>query len=279
MSRIGVIVCLFEFVSARAAAQPPDHSDHAEQMQHMGKTQEQFESREGSGTAWLPDETPMYAVHRTAGAWELMWHANVFVQFLGESSERSHDEAGSINWSMLMARRPAGGGRLELRGMTSLEPWTIRGCGYPDLLATGEVCNGRTIHDEQHPHDFIMEIAAEYDRPIAASLRWQLYGGLAGEPALGPAAFAHRPSAMPNPLAPIAHHWLDSTHITFASSRPACTDGAGKLKGRLSTVVSRMSGARMSTSPRSIHSQDVPGSCRHPASHCRSRPAISRKQN
>jgi len=42
-----------------------------------------------------------------------------------------------------------------------------------------------------------------------------VYGGLAGEPALGPPAFPHRPSAAPNPLAPIGHHWLDSTHITF----------------------------------------------------------------
>jgi hypothetical protein len=28
-------------------------------------------------------------------------------------------------------------------------------------------------------------------------------------------AYPHRISAFPNPLAPIAHHWLDSTHITF----------------------------------------------------------------
>lgn len=35
------------------------------------------------------------------------------------------------------------------------------------------------------------------------------------KPALGPPGFPHRPSAFPNPIAPIAHHWLDSTHITF----------------------------------------------------------------
>jgi hypothetical protein len=28
-------------------------------------------------------------------------------------------------------------------------------------------------------------------------------------------AFPHRLSAMPNPLAPIAHHWLDATHVSF----------------------------------------------------------------
>jgi hypothetical protein len=99
--------------------------------------------------------------------------------------------------------------------MISLEPWTIRGCGYPDLLASGEVCNGAAIHDRQHPHDLFMELAAIYDRPIAAGVRLQLYGGPVGEPALGPPAFPHRISAMPSPIAPITHHWFDATHITY----------------------------------------------------------------
>ena len=60
-----------------------------------------------------------------------------------------------------------------------------------------------------------MEIAGQYDRPLMGSVRWQVYGGPAGEPALGPVAYPHRISAMPNLLAPIGHHWLDATHITF----------------------------------------------------------------
>jgi hypothetical protein len=116
---------------------------------------------------------------------------------------------------MGMARREWRGGRLGVRGMVSLEPLTIRGCGYPDLLATGERCQDATIYDRQHPHDLFMEIAADYDRPLRGSMRWQVYGGLAGEPALGPVAFPHRLSAMPNPIAPMSHHWLDATHISF----------------------------------------------------------------
>jgi hypothetical protein len=42
-----------------------------------------------------------------------------------------------------------------------------------------------------------------------------LYVGYPGEPALGPVAFMHRPSAMGDPDAPISHHWTDATHITF----------------------------------------------------------------
>ena len=33
--------------------------------------------------------------------------------------------------------------------------------------------------------------------------------------AFGPPAFMHRMSSMDSPEAPISHHWLDSTHISF----------------------------------------------------------------
>lgn len=172
-------------------------------------------AREGSGTSWLPDVTPMYAIHGRRGTWRLMLHENAFLQYLHESGDRGDDQVGSINWLMGMAQRPVGKGRVTLRGMFSAEPGTIRGCGYPDLLASGEQCHGEKIHDRQHPHDLMMEIVGEYDAPLARSVRWQVYGGPVGEPALGPVAYPHRVSALPNPLAPIAHHWIDSTHITY----------------------------------------------------------------
>ncbi|MGA8706207.1 MAG: hypothetical protein WB646_04385 [Steroidobacteraceae bacterium] len=42
-----------------------------------------------------------------------------------------------------------------------------------------------------------------------------LYAAVAGEPALGPPAFMHRFSGEDDPVAPLTHHWLDSTHITY----------------------------------------------------------------
>ena len=175
----------------------------------------QAQPRDGSGTAWLPDASPMYASHWQRGDWQVMLHENAFLQFLDESGDRGSDQAGSINWVMGMAQRTAGPGRVSFRGMFSAEPWTVGGCGYPDLLATGERCNGEAIHDRQHPHDLMMELSAQYDAPLRGPVRWQVYGGPAGEPALGPVAYPHRISAFPNPLAPIGHHWLDATHITF----------------------------------------------------------------
>jgi hypothetical protein len=223
---LAAAICLF--VSGVAFAQDA-HQHHTDAAAPSA-----FLPREASGTAWLPDASPMFGAHRQSRGWEMMLHGNGFAQFLWEGGEehRTAHQGGSINWVMGMARRPLGAGRFGVRGMLSVEPWTIPGCGYPDLLATGETCGGDTIHDRQHPHDLFMELAAEYDRPIAGSLRWQIYGGPAGEPALGPAAFPHRPSAMPNPIAPIGHHWLDATHITYG----VVTTGlyTGRWKGEAS---------------------------------------------
>jgi hypothetical protein len=205
--------------SAAQESQPPLPPQHQHATTSMAS--DLFPARDVSGTAWLPQETPMYGAQLTLGRWEAMLQGAAFGQYLHEPGDKhrtggfANHQASSVNWFMAMARRPAGAARLGLRGMVSIEPWTVSDCGFIDLLASGEMCEGDTIHDRQHPHDLVMELAADYDRPIRGSLRWQVYGGLAGEPALGPPAFPHRLSAMPNPVAPIAHHWLDSSHITF----------------------------------------------------------------
>ena len=222
VQRVCLVLVVVLAPALRAAAQDHQHNPDApapaaEHQHEHGGAQSLFSSREGSGTAWLPATTEMYALHSRSGAWEWMWHGNFFLQFLHEAAngDRGASQSGSINWIMAMARRQVGPAHLGLRAMFSLEPATIGGCGYPDLLASGEQCDGESIHDRQHPHDFLMELAGEYERPLRAGLRWQIYGGLAGEPALGPVAYPHRASAMPNPVAPISHHWLDATHITF----------------------------------------------------------------
>jgi len=198
-----------------AADQHEGH--HPPQASHAGHgdTAGVPATREGSGTSWLPDDSPMYALHVQSRGWTVMLHGRAFLQYLHESGDRGTEQTGSINWLMAAADRPAGKGRLTLRGMLSAEPWTIRDCGYPDLLATGERCQDQAIHDRQHPHDLFMELAARYDQPLGRNVHLQLYGGPVGEPALGPVAFVHRVSALSNPLAPITHHWFDSTHITY----------------------------------------------------------------
>jgi hypothetical protein len=88
--------------------------------------------------------------------------------------------------------------------------------GYPLLLASGETADGRTpLIDRQHPHDVFMELSASYSHPLDGASNLYLYAGLPGEPAFGPPAFMHRLSTLDSPEAPISHHWLDSTHITY----------------------------------------------------------------
>jgi hypothetical protein len=116
---------------------------------------------------------------------------------------------------MMMAQRPLGDGTLGLRGMVSADPLMGKS-GYPLLLQTGETANGQTqLIDRQHPHDLFMELAATYSLRISEKSSMFAYVGLPGEPALGPPAFMHRFSGEDNPEAPISHHWLDSTHITY----------------------------------------------------------------
>jgi hypothetical protein len=172
-------------------------------------------TREGSGTAWLPDASRMYALHGMAGAWELMLHGSLYVHYLADGGDRGREQFGATNWVMGMASRKLGSGNLTLRTMLSADPVTATECGYPDLLATGEFCDAEPLHDRQHPHDVFMELAGMYERALTGNVALQLYGGPVGEPALGPVAFPHRISSFPIPIAPIGHHWLDSTHIAF----------------------------------------------------------------
>jgi hypothetical protein len=60
-----------------------------------------------------------------------------------------------------------------------------------------------------------MEVAAKYTHPVSKDSAVYLYAAPSGEPALGPVAFPHRISAMDNPIAPLSHHWQDSSHIEF----------------------------------------------------------------
>jgi hypothetical protein len=146
------------------------------------------------------------------GDWMLMLHGQAFISQVIQSGPRGDDKFFSTNWAMGMAQRPLGGGQLLLRSMLSLEPLTV-GKKYPELFQTGETINGQPIVDAQHPHDFFMELAAEYAHPLTANTIGYIYAAPHGDPALGPVAYPHRASAMELPQATLSHHLQDSTHI------------------------------------------------------------------
>ncbi len=187
-------------------------------------------TREASGTSWQPDRAMHRGLHEMKGSWTLMLHGFADLALDNQGGPRGDQKAFGSNMLMGMAQRPLGPGRLGLRAMVSLEPATIGKEGYPLLLQTGETSNGRNrLIDRQHPHDLFMELAGSYS--VSSGRRSLfLYAGLPGEPALGPPAFMHRFSGMAFPQAPITHHWLDSSHISFGVLTGGAVLGPAKLE-------------------------------------------------
>jgi hypothetical protein len=188
---------------------------HGTEHQMRGFLGPYMVQREGSGTSWVPDTTPHAGVHAAYGDWQTMYHGLFNLVYDHQGGPRGVDKTFFNGMFMGMAQRPLGDGTFGLRAMLSPDPF-MGANGYPLLLATGETADGRThLIDRQHPHDLFMELAATYNYSFTKNSGVYLYAGLPGEPALGPPAFMHRTSGMDIPEAPITHHWLDSTHITF----------------------------------------------------------------
>src|SRR5207237_234557 len=143
--RAATVVCALAALAPAAGAQPSEPDAGALAM--MGLEGPYSMSREGSGTSWQPDSTPMSGLHAMRGAWMTMVH-------------------GQALW---------------------------------------------------------MEAAATYSLNLRPQTSLFVYAGLPGEPALGPTAFMHRLSGMDEPEAPLSHHWLDSTHISFGVVTGGCT--------------------------------------------------------
>jgi hypothetical protein len=152
---------------------------------------------------------------RMKGNWMAMLHGEVIVAAQQQTGPRGRDKVYSVNWVMPMMQRTTAHDEWTLRGMFSLEPATISGRYYPELFQQGETAFGKPIADGQHPHNLFMELAAMYDRNLGGHGLVSLYAAPVGDPALGPIAFPHRLSAESNPLAPLAHHLQDSTHIAW----------------------------------------------------------------
>ena len=173
--------------------------------------------RDASGTSWQPDVSAHGGMHAMGDGWMVMTHALLNGVYDWQDGPRG-DEKGFVSGMLMAAAQRYVGehGKLNLRAMVSPDPAMGRR-GYPLLFAAGETADGATtLVDRQHPHDLFMELSASYAHSFndnADSVF--VYAGLPGEPAFGPPAFMHRQSAMDSPEAPISHHWLDSTHITY----------------------------------------------------------------
>jgi hypothetical protein len=192
--------------------------------------------RESSGTAWQPDTSEHMGLMSAAGDWMLMGHGVLNLVYDHQGGPRGDDKAFASGMLMGMARRPLGNGTLQLKAMLSPDPLMGKR-GYPLLLASGETADGiHRLIDRQHPHDFFIELSGSVSQNIGANSSVFLYAALPGEPAFGPPAFMHREAILDSPEAPITHHWLDSTHISFGVLT------GGVVLDRVKLEVSRFNG-------------------------------------
>jgi hypothetical protein len=193
-------------------------------------------NRDGSGTSWLPDASPTYGIMLASGKWTYMFHGNLTLRYTDQDvfnvGSRGGTKIDGPNWFMGMAQRDIGSnGLLHFNLMMSLDPLTEGGYGYPLLFQTGESWKGIPLVDRQHPHNLFSEASSSYAYALSEKSDISFYLGYPGEPALGPVAFMHRPSAEADPDAPISHHWQDATHITFGVATVGIRYGDFKLEG------------------------------------------------
>jgi hypothetical protein len=242
-----------------AAASTPDHAgmshmDHAPSAPNVGEAMPGMghgmttgammtgalgpygATREASGTAWQPDDSADAGVMASRGDWMLMLHGTLNLVADTQGGPRGADKLFASGMLMGMAQRPIPNGVLQFKAMLSPDPLMGK-AGYPLLLASGETADGVTrLIDRQHPHDLFMELSGSVSQTIGRNSSVFLYAGLPGEPAFGPPAFMHREAIMDSPEAPISHHWLDSTHISFGVVT------GGVVLGKAKVEISRFNG-------------------------------------
>lgn len=183
-------------------------------------------NRNGSGTSWHPDNTPMYAYmlhprQENGHGWMYMLHHSIFIRHTNQNfnnpGKRGRDtQFDAPNWAMGMAQRYVGRrGLFAAKAMLSLDPVLVGANGYPLVFQSGESYQGRRLIDRQHQHDLFAELSVGYSHAFSPRSDAFVYVGFPGEPALGPPAFMHRISSFNNPDSPLGHHWHDATHITF----------------------------------------------------------------
>jgi hypothetical protein len=187
-----------------------------------------------ASAGYAQDQTPMNMdMPMESAGWQFMQDGVMFALFNHQGGPRGGDEFKVPNWWMGMASRKFGSSQFTVNSMLSLDAATVGKRGYREIFQSGEVVDGRPLIDRQHPHDFFMQIAGIWRVPVGPHTGFTIAGGPVGEPAIGPVAFMHRPSAADNPFAPLSHHVFDSTHIAFGVVTAAVDHGPWVLEASL----------------------------------------------
>ncbi len=184
-------------------------------MPMKGSFGNRLANREGSGTSWQPDSSPMFMKElHPLGGFEFSAMGTIQGGYVAAGGKRGDKGFFSNSMLMLMGRRELGGGTLGLHFMTSLDPVLNGRKGVPNLLQNAFTVHDADVTDRKDPHNIFAELAVSYSHPLSKVWSGFLYGGPVGEPALGNVMYLHRTSGMEIPEAPISHDWFDGTHIS-----------------------------------------------------------------
>ncbi len=174
-------------------------------------------AREGSGTAWIPDTSPLYARMSAPSpdGWRTMEMLSGVFGGIATTGPRGTAQGYGATQAMVMGRKDMkGDATFGWRAMFSLDALANGRRGVPNLFQSGATIAGMPVPDRQHPHELLVELSAAASRAIGRGVRATAYVAPVGEPALGGSAYRHRPSAWDNPETSLSHHALEGFHVS-----------------------------------------------------------------
>src|SRR4030095_1861459 len=112
---------------------PMDHSMHSmSTIPSHAYSRNLPMNRNGSGTGWNPDASPMYMWMKSSGKTDWMFHGSLFLRYTNQdifsAGSRGDDEFSAPKWFMVMMNRKIGEkGLLNTTAMISLDRLTEGG--------------------------------------------------------------------------------------------------------------------------------------------------------
>lgn len=176
--------------------------------------QRTFLLRNISGTSFNPGPAPYHPHIITRGTWTTFWGGALFATYSSETGPvKQRNEVFSTNWITAGAQHALGSrGLILFRGSASLEPYTIKELGYPQLLQWVSPENGGPLLDSMRAHDALGEAAVDLAYRTTTSSFVHLYAAPVGDPALGAVPYAQRSSSEEFAEAPFSYDVQETTH-------------------------------------------------------------------
>ncbi|MFM7322448.1 MAG: hypothetical protein ACKO5K_13110, partial [Armatimonadota bacterium] len=131
-------------------------------------------AREGSGTAWIPDSSPLYMAMSAPGldGWRSMTISSAFLGGIATGGPRGTSQGYAATQAMAMARKEfVDGSTLGWRAMFSIDALANGSRGVPNLLQSGSTRAGMPLPDRQHPHELLVELSVAGSRALGRDLR------------------------------------------------------------------------------------------------------------